>query len=52
MNDKVIHVDRWRTNVPTDITDIVEKYRPKLIETRVENGLTIHVYEARHAARH
>ena len=48
-----ITTDRWITRtekqrkMKEDIDEFCKKYGPKLIETKIEDGLEIKVYEAR-----
>ena len=41
------YVSKYKIRNAIDLTWIVEKYRPKLIQEKIENGVVVKIYEAR-----
>lgn len=42
---KVKCIEKWKTKEPTNIQELVDKYRPKEVKKYVENGVTVRVFE-------
>jgi hypothetical protein len=40
-------IDEWKTRIPTNIDELIEKYRPKKIHEYKDGEKSVKVYETR-----